>query len=126
MAVKVRQQALIQQPSVPLGPEKQPSQKSKIVRKKSYGISGREKVLILSLAIIIVGLAVSSLKIQSDIHTTNMEIKTLENEVTQISNENVDLKVQVGELSTYERIWEKAQELGLTLNEKNVKVVPNE
>ena len=126
MAVKVRQQSFIHQPSAPFEPEKQPNQQSKKVRKTTYGISGREKVLILVLALLIVGLAVISLKIQSDIHTTNMEIKTLENEVTQISNENVDLKVQVGELSTYERIWEKAQELGLTLNEKNVKVVPNE
>ena len=55
-----------------------------------------------------------------------MEIDTLEEQVVAVSNENVGLKVQVGELSTYERIWQKAQELGLTLNEKNVKVVPNE
>ena len=30
------------------------------------------------------------------------------------NSENVDLKVRVSELSTYERIWEKAKELGLT------------
>ncbi|WP_316252525.1 hypothetical protein [Bacillus aquiflavi] len=29
----------------------------------------------------------------------------------------------MSELSTYERIWEKAQKLGLKLNENNVKVV---
>ncbi|MGM9921025.1 MAG: cell division protein FtsL, partial [Bhargavaea sp.] len=28
--------------------------------------------------------------------------------------------------STYERIWGKARELGLSLNEKNVKVVPGQ
>ncbi|MER2112842.1 MAG: cell division protein FtsL, partial [Solibacillus isronensis] len=32
----------------------------------------------------------------------------------------------VSERSTHQRIWEKAKELGLTLNEKNVKVVPGE
>lgn len=42
------------------------------------------------------------------------------------TNEDVDLKVPVGELSTYGLILEKAQELGLTLNEKSGKVVPNE
>lgn len=36
---------------------------------------------------------------------------------------NNDLKLQVSELSTYERILEKAKELGLNLKEKNVKVV---
>ena len=38
---------------------------------------------------------------------------------------NSDLEVQVSELSTYERIWEKAKQLGLTLNEDNVKGVEN-
>ena len=36
---------------------------------------------------------------------------------------NRDLYVQAKELSTYERILAKAKELGLTLNENNVKVV---
>lgn len=125
MAVKVRQTALIQQP-MPQEPQHQPSHKPKKVRKKSFGISGREKLLILVLTLAVVSLAIMSLQVQSDINAANMEIKKLEGEISTVSNENVGLKVQVGELSTYERIWEKAQELGLTLNEKNVKVVPNE
>ena len=55
-----------------------------------------------------------------------MEIQSIEREITEVNNNNVDLKVRVSELSTHERIWEKAEELGLTLNEKNVKVVPGE
>lgn len=125
MAVKVRQTALIQQP-MPHEPQQQPSHKPKKIRKKSFGISGREKFLILILTLAVISLAIMSLQVQSEINAVNMDIKTLEGEVATVSNENVDLQVQVGELSTYERIWEKAQELGLTLNEKNVKVVPNE
>lgn len=125
MAVKVRQDAFEQYP-MPHEPHHQPSQKPNKVRKKSLRISRREKLLILILTLGVISLAVMSLKIQSDINAVNMEINVLEREVTTVSNENVGLKVQVGELSTYERIWEKAQELGLTLNEKNVKVVPNE
>lgn len=125
MAVKVRQTALIQQP-IPYEPQQQPSHNPKKIRKKSFGISGREKFLILILTLAVIGLAIMSLQVQSEINAVNMDIKTLEGEVAAVSNENVDLQVQVGELSTYERIWEKAQELGLTLNEKNVKVVPNE
>jgi len=125
MAVKVRQTALIQQP-IHHEPQQQPSHKPKEIRKKSFGISGREKFLILVLTLAVVGLAIMSLQIQKDINLVNMEIDTLEEQVVAVSNENVGLKVQVGELSTYERIWQKAQELGLTLNENNVKVVPNE
>ena len=126
MAVKVRQTALIQQHPMPHEPQQQPIHKPKKVRKKSFGISGREKFLILVLTVAVIGLAIMSLQIQSEINSVNMDIDQLEEKVLTVSNENVDLKVQVGELSTYERIWEKAQELGLTLNEKNVKVVPNE
>mgnify|MGYP003550493374 FL=1 len=125
MAVKVRQTALIQQP-MPHEPQQQPSHKPKKIRKKSFGISGREKFLILILTLAVISLAIMSLQVQSEINLVNMEIDTLEEQVVAVSNENVGLKVQVGELSTYERIWQKAQELGLTLNEKNVKVVPNE
>jgi len=31
--------------------------------------------------------------------------------------------MQIGELSAYDRIWEKAKEMGLKLNENNVKAV---
>ena len=37
--------------------------------------------------------------------------------------QNNELKLQVTELSAYDRIWTKAKELGLKLNENNVKVV---
>ena len=36
---------------------------------------------------------------------------------------NSDLKIQVSELSQYDRIREKAENLGFELNEQNVKVV---
>lgn len=125
LAVRVRQSAFVQTNPMPQQPQ-QPSHKPQKVRKKAFGISGREIVIILGLVIVIAFLAINSLQFQSEINAVNMEIKQLEKQVVVVSNENVDLKVQVGELSTYDRIWEKAQELGLTLNEKNVKVVPNE
>ena len=40
-----------------------------------------------------------------------------------MTKKNNDLNVQVSELSSYERIWAKASELGLTLVDNNVKVV---
>lgn len=60
---------------------------------------------------------------QIAIYNTNIEIQQIESVIEGQSKQNNDLHVQVKELSTYERIWGKAQELGLFLNEDNVKVV---
>jgi cell division protein FtsL len=124
MAVRARQ-TQIQQTYVPEQPTKQqPSQLPK--KKKGLNITAGEKLLVFACVLVVVTLSVSILHMQGKIQTTSMEIQQLEAEVATVQNENVDLKVQVGELSRYDRIWKKAQELGLTLNEKNVKVVPSE
>lgn len=124
MAVRARQPQ-IQQPYLPEQPPvEQPSKSPKI--KRRFGISAGEKLFIFAIVVVIVALAMSILHIQGEIQTTSMENQLLQTEVATVQSENVDLKVQVGELSKYERIWKKAQELGLTLNGENVKVVPSE
>ncbi|MEK9197677.1 cell division protein FtsL [Ureibacillus sp. 179-F W5.1 NHS] len=122
MAVRVRQDSYIQQPVVP---EHQQPQKQQSKRKKSR-ITAKEKFLYIAFVAIVAVLAVSILHKQSSIQQTSMEIQEIESQISEIEKQNVDLKVQVSELSTYERIWEKAKALGLTLNENNVKVVPGE
>lgn len=124
MAVRLRQQPYIQQPTMPEQPQQQPSKK--VIKKKHNLISTREKILYVVFLGIVAFFAVSILHTQGEIQTASMEIQNIEGEVQEITKQNVDLKVSVSELSTYERIWMKAKELGLTLNEKNVKVVPGE
>ena len=126
MAVRVRQQTYIQQPQMPEQPQHQPSpQKQQKVGRQPL-ISGKEKIIYITFIMAVALFAVSLLHTQGQIQTTTMEIQKIESEVQEIAKQNEDLKAQVSELSTYERIWEKAKELGLTLNEKNVKVVPGE
>ncbi|MGM9951493.1 MAG: cell division protein FtsL [Lysinibacillus sp.] len=126
MAVRVRQQSYIQQPTMPEQPQHQPSpQKQKKAGRQSL-ITRKEKILYITFIIAVALFVVSLLHTQGQIQTTTMEIQKIESEVEVVAKQNEDLKVQVSELSTYERIWEKAKELGLTLNEKNVKVVPGE
>lgn len=123
MAVRARQNSYITQPVTPNHQQQVTQQGSK--RKKSI-ITAKEKMIYLAFVVMVAVLAVTILHKQSSIQQTTMEIQKIESQITEIEKQNVDLKVQVSELSTYERIWEKAKALGLTLNEKNVKVVPGE
>ncbi len=123
MAVRVRQYSYVQQPVVP--EQQQPSIKQNSDKKKKI-ITAKEKLIYIAFIVLVAVLAVSILHKQSSIQQTTMEIQKIESEIAETEKQNVDLKVQVSELSTYERIWEKAKALGLTLNEKNVKVVPGE
>ena len=123
MAVRARQNTYINEPLTT--EQHQPTKQQNRKRKKSI-ITAKEKMLYIAFIVVVAVLAVTILHKQSSIQQTTIEIQKIESEISEIKKQNVDLKVQVSELSTYERIWEKAKALGLTLNEKNVKVVPGE
>ncbi|MCM3768023.1 MULTISPECIES: cell division protein FtsL [Bacillaceae] len=90
--------------------------------KKSWLTPG-EKIIGVAFAGIICFGAVHLISNQAKIYEVNQEIQAIEAQVKEQKKVNSDLKVQVSELSTYERIYEKAKQMGLVLNENNVKVV---
>ncbi|HSI68427.1 MAG TPA: cell division protein FtsL [Planococcus sp. (in: firmicutes)] len=112
-----RKEIYIQQPAVPHNPSRLPV-------KKRNKITKGEKILYMSFVAAFVLSALLVLQNQAAIQASTQEIQTIEISISEKMNQNTDLSVQVGELSTYERIWSKAKELGLKLNEQNVKVVP--
>lgn len=122
-AVRVRQQQQqhqhVQQPVTPPSPK--PTIKHRPKTSQKF-----EKTMLLVLVSTIAVLSVFVLNKQAAIQTTNMDIQNIETQVEEISRQNVDLTVRISELSTYDSIWKRAEELGLTQNEKNVKVVPGE
>lgn len=124
MAVRVRQTYIQHQPELPEQQQQRLPAQPKTRKARLFSV--REKFLFIIFAVVVASFAVSLLHTQGEIQTMSMEIQKVEREITEANNNNVDLKVRVSELSTHERIWEKAKELGLTLNEKNVKVVPGE
>ena len=63
---------------------------------------------------------------QAQINDTNREVQLLGKDISETTKQNMELSIQVKEKSTYDRIWEKAKELGLNPNENNVKVVPGQ
>ncbi|MEK5231021.1 cell division protein FtsL [Lysinibacillus sp. FSL K6-0232] len=117
--VKQHQHQQVQQPITP--PSPQPT-----IRRRKKTNQKFEKTMLLVLVGIIAVLGVFVLNKQAAIQTTSIDIQKIEAEADKVARQNVDLTVRVSELSTYENIWKKAEELGLTQNEKNVKVVPGE
>ena len=84
-----------------------------------------EKLLLRILAVAFVAFSATIISNQYEIYTLNKDLQSLEETVTNQTKVNSDLSMEVSELSKYERILEKASQLGLTLNENNVKVVEN-
>ncbi|WP_342512691.1 cell division protein FtsL [Sporosarcina sp. FSL K6-1522] len=83
-----------------------------------------EKFLFVLFSTILVIFSTMILHTQAQINETNRDVQLISKEIDETAKQNTELSIQVSEKSRYERIWEKAKELGLNLNENNVKVVP--
>jgi|SRR5690606_2327994 len=83
-----------------------------------------EKFLFVMFAAVLVLFSTMILHTQAQINDTNKEVQKINAKIVETTKQNTELSIQVSEKSTYEVIWNKAKELGLNLNEKNVKVVP--
>ncbi|SER58336.1 cell division protein FtsL [Psychrobacillus sp. OK032] len=122
MALRNHQsETYISRPSFPEQPQKQ-----KTVQKHKKLLSKGEKILLICLLAVVTLLAVMIIQTQTAVRSTTTDISQIEKQIDTTSKENTDLSIQVSELSTYDRIWKKAEELGLKLNEQNVKVVPGQ
>lgn len=101
--------------------QQQQSQQTVVIRKTKISIG--EVFLLCVLAIMIAFAGVKIVSNQAAIYETNKEIQKVEVSIEEQGKINDDLKVQVDELSTYERIWGIASKLGFGLDDNNVKVV---
>jgi cell division protein FtsL len=98
-------------------------QERTIVKTKKHWLTPGEKIIgILFTGLVCFG-AVNLISNQAEIYQVNKDIQEVQTSINELEKVNNDLQVQVSELSTYERIWEKAKQMGLVLNENNVKVV---
>jgi len=97
--------------------------KVKVVKRRSSPFTLGEKVLAMIFVAFVCFASLQIITAQAEIYTTNKDIQDLETSIVSQQNINNDLSIQISQMSTYERVWEKAKELGLTLDETNVKVV---
>lgn len=98
-------------------------QKQKKIRNFKLALSPGEKILSVAFCATLCFGAVQILSNQAAIYDMNKSIQVTAGQIQDQKKVNNDLEMQVEELSTYERILAKAKELGLNLNENNVKVV---
>ena len=91
--------------------------------KRRAFITPGEKVLSLVFVLFVCFMAVKIISVQASIYDVNKDIQTTQQSIKEQDKANKDLKMQISELSRYERVWEKAKGLGLKLDDKNVKVV---
>ncbi|AOV08349.1 cell division protein FtsL [Sporosarcina ureilytica] len=109
----------VHEQEMPVTPERQQGEKR---ARKLF--SPGEKVLFVAFASLLVIFSSVILHTEGQLNDLNREVQTIGTQIEQQSKQNTQLSIQVKEQSTHERVWEKARELGLNLNEKNVKVVP--
>lgn len=106
----------------------QQEQKQKITGKKQrkegfFWLSPGEKVLGMVFCATVVFGAVNMISNHASIYEVNKDIQATSIQIQEQAKVNRELEMQIGELSTPERINAIAKQLGLKLNENNVKVV---
>jgi len=95
--------------------------KKKLIQKS--WLSPGEKILGITFGALICFGSVHIISNQASIYQLNKDIQDTRVTIQEQQKSNSDLTIQVNELSQYERIRDKAKELGLELNDQNIKVV---
>lgn len=93
-----------------------------IIKRRATITPGEKLLMVLLVGLFLFG-AISIVSKSYAVYQANIDIQKTEAKIEEQTKLNSDLHVQVEELSTYDRIWEKANELGLKLDQNNVKSV---
>lgn len=101
-----------------------PKQEPIIIKRRATITPGEKFLILVFVSLFVIG-AIAIISSSYSVYQANIEIQEIEAQIEKQTKLNSDLHVQVEELSTYDRIWEKAKELGLTLDQNNVKSVQN-
>jgi cell division protein FtsL len=80
-----------------------------------------EKLLYTAFIAFLLYAAVAFIGNKAMLYETNTEVSKLRETIEQQKKTNNDLQAEVEKLSRYERIAKKAKEMGLEINENNVK-----
>lgn len=90
---------------------------------KKAWLSPGEKVLGVVFSIVVCMGGITIISNYASIYSLNKDYQDTNKLIVEQTKVNSELSMQVSELSEYDRIWAKAKELGLNLNENNMKAV---
>ncbi|CAD2076813.1 Cell division protein FtsL [Jeotgalicoccus aerolatus] len=90
---------------------------------KVVGIKRMEMTIYIALAVLIAAVSIYVLSLKMEAYNYQSEKSSIEQSISVKEGEISELNTEVTYLASYDRIYEKAQELGLDLNNSNVKVV---
>jgi len=106
--------------------QQQTEQKVQIKRevkiKKSWLTPGEKIIGVVFAGMVCFG-SIHLISNQSKLYEANKDLQIVQDKINEQEKVNEDLKVQVSELSSYDRIFAKAKKMGLIKDENNVKVV---
>ena len=127
MAMREPHQAYQQWNTAPqTAPERrqQPRPATKTVKiQRNVGLSMMELFVYAALVVTIAILLLFVLSLKSDSFTMQAEKTELENAIYMTQGEITELETEVNHLASHERIYDKANELGLTMNNSHIRVV---
>lgn len=112
------------EPAIDPSSRRQPKQEPIIKRRqKTVGLTMLEVLLYGTLVVMIAILLLFVLSLKSDSFDMQAEKTELENAIFVKQGEITELETEVNNLASHERIYEKANELGLTMNTSNIRAV---
>ena len=82
-----------------------------------------EKFIYIILVLLLISTPIISVFTKATLSESNIETERLRKKITVQTNTNESLTMQINELASLDKIQEVANELGLTYNEGNVKVI---
>ncbi|HZG72974.1 MAG TPA: cell division protein FtsL [Chondromyces sp.] len=114
---------LARKQQLPLERQPAPLKKTEANKQKRQWFTPGEKLLFVVFAVVVCFMGAKIISTEAAVYETNKQIQDVENKLASQKKINHDLQLRISEESTYEKIWKRAKELGLNLNEQNIKVV---
>ena len=105
-------------------PSTQPGSRS-VKRKVVVQLTKFEKMLYIGLITIIALISIYMLSLKMDAYDTRGKIADLDTKIEKQASENSSIESEIKKNSSYERIYDKAKDQGMSLKNDDVKVVRN-
>lgn len=101
---------------------------SKEIKKKNRKSTAykSEKIIWLTIGILLLAIPMCNVYVKAILSESNIALEEIRSDIEEQEGINESLKMEINELASLDKIQEVANEIGLTYNNNNVKVVASE